>query len=292
MVYAQGVVPPWDIWRVPGRAASPPEQAPAKLIASSGSDDSPAYSPDGRRIAFSSSRTGVENIWVCDSDGSNPIQLTSFERFAGVPAWSPDGRQLAFASPEAGDWSIYVIDAEGGVPRRLTPEPSEESTPVWSHDGQWIYFYSNRSGEFQVWKIPSEGGQAVQVTRDGGAVPAVSWDDRYLYYQKSESLSGIWRMAVDGGEETEVVRERINPWSWALGRTGLYFATNEPILKDYSEKYTIRYLDFESAHVTELYRKEGPLLHRFLAVSPNEEWVLYGEMPAPTSELMLVENFR
>jgi hypothetical protein len=120
----------------------------------------------------------------------------------------------------------------------------------------------------------------------------LSWDDRYLYYPRSESLSGIWRVAVDGGEETAVVREPINPWGWALGRTSLYFATYEPILFDHSENYTIRYLDFESAHVTELYRKEGPFLQRFLAVSPDEEWMLFGEQPAPTSELMLVENFR
>jgi Tol biopolymer transport system component len=116
MVFEQWVIPNWDIWRRPGRAAPRPGPEPTKLIASSASEDNPAWSPDGRRIAFSSDRSGVQNIWVCDSDGSNPVQLTSFERHSGTPRWSPDGRQLVFDSLEAGDWNVYVVDAEHRIP--------------------------------------------------------------------------------------------------------------------------------------------------------------------------------
>ena len=75
--------PPRAIWRVAGRGASLRSREPEKLIASSQGEANPAYSPDGRRIAFESGRSGVNNIWLCDSDGRNPVQLTSFERATG-----------------------------------------------------------------------------------------------------------------------------------------------------------------------------------------------------------------
>ena len=125
-----------------------------KLIVSSWIDRSPAYSPDGRRIAFQSFRGGSANIWVCDRDGSNPVQLTSFESHTGTPHWSPDSRRLVFDSYEARDGNIYVINADGGVPRRLTQEPSSDVAGTWSHDGGWVFFASDRSGSFEIWKIP------------------------------------------------------------------------------------------------------------------------------------------
>jgi Tol biopolymer transport system component len=280
-----------DIWRTPGRAASLPNEAPIKLIASSGDDAGPAYSPDRRRIAFSSARGGTRNVWICDSDGSRLVQLTSFDRNTGTPRWSPDGRWLVFESLETGDWNIYVIDADGGTPRQLTQASATDDFPVWSRDGRWVYFESDRSGRFEIWKIPSEGGQAVQVTTDGGTVSDVSWDGRHLYYSKSGSASGIWRIAVDGSEETEVVRELIDPQNWALGRRGIYYGT-QTRAGGRMTGYTIRFLDFESGLVTELHRRDGPFGQRTLAVSPDEEWMLYSEWPWPTAELMLVENFR
>jgi Tol biopolymer transport system component len=101
MVYQQQTVHPENIWRIPGRGATGPDREPKKLIASSGGDWNPDYSPDGRRIAFDSSGSGVDNIWVCNSDGSDPLQLTSLERVAGTPRWSPDGRRIVFDSVEA-----------------------------------------------------------------------------------------------------------------------------------------------------------------------------------------------
>jgi len=178
------------------------------------------------------------------------------------------------------------------VPRRLTHDTGADSTGVWSHDGRWIYFNSDRSGRKELWKIPiEEEGPAEQVTQDGAdEFPAVSRDGRFLYYSKSSS--GIWRVPVDGGEETEVLKETVAPHSWALGRNGLYFVKGEIILWDRSSTYSIQYLDFETGQARELFRRVGPYSHRFLAVSPDEEWLLFSELPSPSAELMLVENFR
>ncbi|MEE8147953.1 MAG: protein kinase, partial [Longimicrobiales bacterium] len=172
MVYQQMTVQPLDIWRVPGPGASQRDQAPEKLIASSQADENPAYSPDGRRIAFSSNRSGVENIWICESDGSNPVQLTDFEPHAGSPHWSPDGRRIVFDSLEKGDWNLYVIDAEGGVPRQLTHEPSDENMPEWSRDGRWIYFSRGqtvvRREQWAIHLFDLESGRMTELFRKDG----------------------------------------------------------------------------------------------------------------------------
>jgi Tol biopolymer transport system component/serine/threonine protein kinase len=293
LVYKQSTVFPYDIWRIPGRGASAPGGEPEKLIASSRWDINAAYSPDGRRIAFMSRRSGVANIWVCDADGSQPVPLTSFETGAGAgtPRWSPDARRLVFDSPEEGDSNIYVIDADGGAPRRLTQEPSADGPGTWSRNGRWIYFASDRSGNPQIWKMPSEGGDAVQVTRGGGSYAEESWDGQYLYYAKSNVAAAIWRARVEGGDEIEVVPGPI-PFvgDWALSRSGVYYATERA--RGRLEEYVIHHLDLESGQVSEVYRKVGPTTHAWLAVSPGEEWILVGEEPFPQSELMLMENFR
>jgi Tol biopolymer transport system component len=123
---------------------------------------------------------------VCDSDGSNPVQLTSF-RGPNVtcPRWSPDGGRIAFDSNAEGEFDIWVINASGGKPQRMTTDPANDGNPSWSGDGRWIYFDSARTGEQQVWKIPDSGGDAIQVTRDGGFAPLESPDGKFIYYTKN-----------------------------------------------------------------------------------------------------------
>jgi hypothetical protein len=148
--------------------------------------------------------------------------------------------------------------------------------------------------------MPTEGGQAVPVTK-GGAVHAwESWDGRHLYFANLER--GIRRVPLAGGEETEVVRGPLNyDADWTLSRRGLYYAIERArVFGGWDDsrqarvptEYVIRFLDFDSGQVTELFRMDGPVRHRWLEVSPDEESILYGEQPVFRSEIMLVENFR
>ena len=89
MVYLQVAAPPVDTWRVAGRATPRGDRKPQRLIFSSRADQAPAYSPDGRRIAFDSGRSGNSNVWVCDSEGKNSVQLTTFGAETGFPAGLP-----------------------------------------------------------------------------------------------------------------------------------------------------------------------------------------------------------
>jgi hypothetical protein len=98
-------------------------------------------------------------------------------------------------------------------------------------------------------------------------------------------------VAVEGGEEVEVVHRPVAFWgNWALSRSGLYYSTIRPRAR--GSEYKVQFLEFGSGRTTELFRQVGSSGHMWLAVSPDEEWVLYSEWPEGQSELMLVENFR
>jgi Tol biopolymer transport system component len=289
MVHEQLTPASRGIWRVPGRRSAITDRKPEKLITSRWNNEAPSYSPDGRRIAFSSDRRGPWSLWVSDEDGANPVQLTDLP--CGVPQWSPDGRRIVCISGASGNPEVYVVDSEGGVPRRLTHDPSEKTTATFSRDGRFIYYASDISGGWQIWKMPADGGSSVQVTRGGGYFAQESWDSRYLYHSKAHDGGGLWRVPVEGGEEAPV--SGVNPptWTyWALSRDGIYWATYHGGI--WHEDYKVHFFDFRTGRSEMLFRKQGPYDTLWLAVSPDEKWILYGEAPVVQSELMLVENFR
>ena len=203
LAYSQGIVRE-DIWHVELTETGEVAGSPRELISSTRQDGYPQYSPDGIRIAFLSNRSGIRQLYVCDADGSNLVQLTSLA--AGVelpyPGWSPDGKSLCFAANVEGNQDVFVIDLRQGPPRRLTTEVSTDSQPRWSQDGGWIYFTTNRTGEPQVWKMPAGGGAAVQVTHNGGGCAFESPDGKFLYYIKpgSGGAEQLYKLQLSGGE--------------------------------------------------------------------------------------------
>jgi Tol biopolymer transport system component/DNA-binding winged helix-turn-helix (wHTH) protein len=258
------------------------------FIYSTRDDSAPEFSPDGKRIAFMSNRSGNWEIWVCDSDGSNPVQLTSF-RGPNVtnPRWSPDGGRIAFDSDAEGEFDIWVIRASGGKPKRMTTDPANDGNPSWSRDGRWIYFDSIRTGQQQVWKIPEAGGDAIQVTRDGGFAPLESPDGKFIYYTKALGETSVWRLPVEGGQPTKVLENLSDLRNLVLANKGIYFVPQQGPAWDSS----IEFLDFATNHTKRVASFRKPLSSG-LALSSDGRWILYTQSERVGSELRLVENFR
>jgi len=263
--------------------------APTRLVSSTQLDTNPQYSPDASRIAFTSTRSGTQEIWVCDSDGSNPVRLTDLKSDTGTPRWSPDGRYLAFDSARSESGDIYVVPAQGGPVRNITPESSHEDMASWSHDGRWIYFESNRTGSYEIWKTPASGGTAVQVTRNGGAEAFESGDGKFVYYTKW-GLPGIWRKPVQGGRETLVVHNG-RPYHWGLFDKGVCSLDIEA-----AGSPTINCLDLSSNQVTTVWAlPKGTLVNRegpSFSISHDGRWMLYVGVDRLESDIMVIENFR
>ena len=283
-----------NIWRLELDATGKPKTAPQQLIASTRLDVDARFSPDGSKIAFASNRSGSRQIWVAESTGQRPVQLTSFNgQPSGSPRWSPDGRQIAFDSRAAGNADIYVISAEGGNPRRLTTDPSKQALPSWSRDGTWIYFCSDcNSSNQQIWKMPAAGGQAIQVTQHGGFDNVESSDGQYLYFTKGYQVPGIWRMPVAGGEETLVLNHHsAGQWRyWAVKEQGIYFATAET-----PEHPLLEFFSFASGKVMPIATLEKKISYFGFAgldVSPDGRWLLWQQLDQEGSDIMLMDNFR
>jgi Tol biopolymer transport system component/DNA-binding winged helix-turn-helix (wHTH) protein len=266
-------------------SAGPPD----RVISSTRLESGPQFSPDGSKIAFQSTRSGGFEIWVCQGDGSSPMQLTHFYTvLTGTPRWSPDGRQIVFDSRPAGNADIFVIDFQDGPLRKLTSEPWNEEVPSWSRDGRWIYYASDRTGGWEVWKMPSTGGSAVQVTHHGGFAAFESPDGEFLYYAKGLIVPGLWRVPSHGGEEVEVISSlEADYWGyWAVVEGGIYYlnTTTTP---------GIVFFDFTTHRSTRLFDVDRPAGgDPGLAVSPDKRTILYENVDATDSEIILVENFQ
>jgi signal transduction histidine kinase len=179
--------------------ASPAGGESVNLTGGRTDDLQPAWSPDGRQIAFSSGRNGSFDIFVMDADGGNVRQVTGGAGFDEWPAWSPDGRQLAFVSDRDGNSEIYTVNVDGGNVQRRTNHPAEDWPVSWSPDGRWLVFSSYRDGNWNLYLLPLAGGEAIQLTDAPG-------DEREPVWLSDGSIAFAW----NGGDNWDVYTLRPN----------------------------------------------------------------------------------
>ncbi len=145
---------------------------------------SPAWSPNGRELAYVSFESQKAVVYAQDVSSGQRRVLASFRGSNSAPAWSPDGQSLAVTLSRDGGSQIYIMDRSGGTPRRVTNSASIDTEPVYSPDGKQLYFVSDRGGSPQVYRTPVAGGSAERVTFASpySISPALSPDGRYLAY--------------------------------------------------------------------------------------------------------------
>ncbi len=129
---------------------------------------SPAWSPDGRKLAYVSFEKKQSEIYVQTVRSGARKRVSSRRGVNGAPAWSPDGRQLALTLSKAdGNLDIYTLDLQSQVLTRLTNRGSIDTEAAWSRDGKSIYFTSDRAGQPQIYKVAAQGGKATRVSFEG-----------------------------------------------------------------------------------------------------------------------------
>jgi len=167
-------------------------------------DHSPVWSPDGKRVAFDSSRTGHYQLYLAQVDSAGQeAQSTARPRDHFVNAWLPDGR-LAFTDysiEEGGD--LWLVEARAGAePQPLLQSPFSETEPAFSADGRWIAYVSDESrrNEVYVQRFPLTGPR-VQVSRDGGEEPVWSRSDSELFFRQGRD---VFAVQIRGDERPSV----------------------------------------------------------------------------------------
>jgi dipeptidyl aminopeptidase/acylaminoacyl peptidase len=279
-----------NIWR--WQASADGRGTMTKVEGSTVWEDHPALSPDGRRVAFASNRTGANEIWVANVDGSNPQQLTFHNGPVVIaPRWSPDGGRIAFSLQVGANRDIYVVRADGSEAERLTWETSQEDNPSWSRDGRWIYFRSDRGGIAQIWKTPAGGGTPVRVTSGAGSQAQESADGTLLYFVRSMDVPGLWSIPAGGGSETFVLPD-VRESYWGVGDRGVAFLLSDP--KQSPGAPTIRFFDFVSRNTSTLatLAVRPDRLSPGFAVAHDARTVLWTQTDVSQSDVMLIDPWQ
>jgi Tol biopolymer transport system component len=281
VVYSQNLQD-LDLWRFrEGGAAE-------AIVVSTAMETHPQFSPDGKKIAFQSDRSGMSEIWLANTDGSHASQLTSrIGVLQGTPRWSPNGRQIAFDSRgEDGGWDVYVIETGGGQPRRLTADPSDEYVPSWSRDGRWIYFCSTRTGRAEIWRSPPSGGPQEKVSIDGGNAAFESMDGRSVYYTRSSQFdTALIVRSLSGGPETELLPFASRAFQPTAA--GIYFVGRSAE----NPRRFLRFFDFATRTVRVLETVQQPQ-PSCLAVAPDGKTILFVSSHGTGSDLRMIQNFK
>lgn len=274
-----------NIWRT--ELSSEGLREPSMLVSSPMIDATPDYSPDGKQIAFLSNRSGYDEIWVANSDGSQPIQLTD-SRMPNTsnPRWSPDGKKILFnaLSPTQGD--LYTIEVSTGVTKRLTDTPENEVETRWSRDGRWIFYSSDKTGRFELYKMPAEGGgRPVQITRQGGLNPVISPDGRFLYYARNgDSPTSLCRVPIEGGVEEKLLDGLSYSLNFVVSEGHLYLLS----LGEKPETSVLELYDIRTRARKRLLSLDKGWWYG-MALSPDRHWLSYTTVDSQGSNLMLAQ---
>jgi len=182
-------------------------------------------SPDGSQLAYFVVDGPKSTIWVADSAGGNPRQLTTegFEAFSQGSTWSPDGKEILYESRRTGTTDLWIVPIAGGVARQLTRDVRNDRDAAWSPDGRWVAFRSDRGRQTDVWVVPASGGEERRVTDSADEEQApLEWrpGTNELTFGTVTQTAGIWAMDLASGAERKLTPDSIRTRSFNVSPDG------------------------------------------------------------------------
>jgi len=165
---------------------------------------SPAWAPDGKKLAYVSFESGRPAIYIQDIASGTRTLIANYKGLNSAPSWSPDGNQLAMTLSKDGNAEIYILDLRSSQLRRLTRHWAIDTEPSWSPDGKSIVFTSDRGGGPQVYMVGVDGNQPRRLTFEGSynARPRFSLDGNTIYYVHQRSGFNLAALDLETDQNT------------------------------------------------------------------------------------------
>lgn len=262
-------------------------------------DGSPAFSPDGKSLVFTSNRSGYEEVWVQKLDGRSLQQITRFSG-AGIPfdaSWSPDGTSIVMAVRTAGATNLFTYTFTSGNLRQLTSGTDDLISPLYSKDGQYIYCSSNAEGATRIWRVAADGsGKPEHMYGDVAEYFQQSDNGQYLYFADSGAALRMLRRNIQSGALDIVYqgdRKLYSPSAFVVHGNTLYMmvATSTTNVAD------LIALDLIHGKTKTIWRLDGvvkdiaagiPILMGGIAVSPVDNSFVIPEMRHSSTDIYLL----
>jgi Tol biopolymer transport system component len=264
--------------------------SPRTLLTSPYEDYDPAFSPDGRDIAFVSGRLAEgAQIWRARADGSDAHPLAFGPgQVQDSPHWSPDGSRIAFdSSDEDGHRHIWTIDATGGAGtlHRVTKGPGKETNPTWSGNGEDLYYSATTEGQQDIWRISVATGIAARVTHTGSGRMAYEWNQGHdLVYQEKDGLAPLLLLTLETGTIRRLA-DCATSNGFGVAERGISYVS--------CQNYELHFIDAKTTVDRELAALPPDLVPMWpIAFSPTGTTVLYPKPVNGWADLMVIENFR
>ena len=276
-----------DLWRLPvspqtGRATGMPEA----VLATTRVESRGAWSPDGRRTAFNSDRTGEMNLWLRDSSGE-VRQITSGPGGDYQPTWSPDGSALVFFSARGGNTDVWRIGLGDSTLARLTDDPALDTNPFYSPDGKHIAFVSDRSGRSEVWLMNADGSGQRQLASVGCWGHFLVWtgDGRAVVFRgERDRQIQIFRVDIASGELTTL------PPVMSGGH--MSFSPSQSLIMDVRSHKVLWAYPVDGRPPYQVYQFADPDVRiDYPLWSPDGRWILFDRAAPRGGDLWALEGF-
>jgi Tol biopolymer transport system component len=246
---------------------------------------SPAFSPDGRWIAFSRLFEGGWDLWLMDASGQRMHRLTAFNAIGlREPSWSPDGRQIAFHARRKSVAEVFVLDVDPEAvmaravdappsvePRRVAEVPFDLVAAQWSRDGKYLYVLRNQVG--RLFRVPAAGGELEDLF-ESDAARVHPTEDRIYFSKRGGAPTGIFSRSLVGNvgsnPEQQVLADPVAPSGWTVTERGIYYFARLKL----GTPDVMRFFDFKTRRSFDL----GPTTRLFfstLRASPDGSRLIY-----------------
>jgi Tol biopolymer transport system component len=282
-----------DLWRMPvDPRTGEPVGDPEPLVATTREDSRGSWSPDGRRVAFNSDRTGDMNLFVHSVDDGSVAQITKGPGGDYQPNWSPDGNKLVFFSSRSGTADIWAVDIETGELSQLTQRPSLEINPFYSPDGAHIAYQSDHDGRRELWVMNADGSEERQLTRIGVSGHFMLW--------APESDAVIIRSLVGGDDRyrrVPLVGGEPEPFPKIAGGAHMSFSPLRDNIMDVVGHRVIwvsplTSTDRDHSGPKQVFEFENPDVRIDYPVwSPDGKWVLFDRVKPEGGDIWLIEGY-